>query len=58
MWFCFKLNAHSNNSQRENNDYSSAAFNLTGSILDLNPEFYTIWNYRREILTNGILKDK
>jgi hypothetical protein len=27
----------------------------TTRLLDLNPEFYTIWNYRRNILVNGLI---
>ncbi|KAJ3508676.1 hypothetical protein NLJ89_g5629 [Agrocybe chaxingu] len=34
-------------------DWSQDAFNLTTRLLQVNPEFYTIWNYRREILING-----
>ncbi|KAI5960362.1 BET4 [Candida pseudojiufengensis] len=32
--------------------YDEENFKLTTTLLNLNPEFYTIWNYRREILTN------
>ncbi|PCH38278.1 protein prenylyltransferase [Wolfiporia cocos MD-104 SS10] len=35
-------------------DWSKDAFDLTTRILHINPEFYTIWNYRRNILVNGI----
>ncbi|ODN93464.1 geranylgeranyl transferase type-2 subunit alpha [Cryptococcus wingfieldii CBS 7118] len=31
-------------------DYSEGALGKTNQLLDLNPEFYTIWNYRRDIL--------
>ncbi|ORZ40092.1 hypothetical protein BCR44DRAFT_1510084 [Catenaria anguillulae PL171] len=31
------------------NDFSDAALSLTASVLADNPEFYTIWNYRRTI---------
>lgn len=34
-------------------DYSPEAFKLTTTLLDLNPEFYTVWNYRRDILVSG-----
>jgi len=34
-------------------EYSSEAFELTNKLLDFNPEFYTIWNYRRLILLHG-----
>jgi geranylgeranyl transferase type-2 subunit alpha len=30
---------------------------LTNRILDFNPEFYTIWNYRRLILLEGLFID-
>lgn len=36
------------------NDYSEDAFDLTTQLLTINPEFYTIWNYRRDILINGV----
>ncbi|PSK40127.1 hypothetical protein B9Z65_8067 [Elsinoe australis] len=32
------------------NDHTSAALTLTSTLLSQNPEFYTIWNYRRQIL--------
>ncbi|KAK7202735.1 rab geranylgeranyltransferase alpha subunit [Myxozyma melibiosi] len=35
---------------RKNEEYSSTALQLTTTLLKMNPEFYTIWNYRREIL--------
>ncbi|KAF7311568.1 Rab geranylgeranyltransferase [Mycena kentingensis (nom. inval.)] len=35
-------------------DWSREAFDLTTRMLQLNPEFYTVWNYRRNILLNGI----
>lgn len=31
-------------------DYSSETFALTGQILRTNPDFYSVWNLRREIL--------
>ena len=36
---------------------SKAAFDLTTTLLKKNPEFYTIWNYRRRILLDGLLKE-
>ncbi|KAK9463389.1 uncharacterized protein V1516DRAFT_667638, partial [Lipomyces oligophaga] len=36
---------------RNNKDYSHEALTLTTTLLRQNPEYYTIWNYRREILT-------
>ncbi|EDR11331.1 uncharacterized protein LACBIDRAFT_233141, partial [Laccaria bicolor S238N-H82] len=51
-------------SRKKNKDWSEDAFNLTTRILQLNPEFYTTWNYRRNIFAyinftsshQGILK--
>ncbi|KAJ9101927.1 hypothetical protein QFC19_005008 [Naganishia cerealis] len=40
--------------RKDNKDYSEEAFALTNSILDFNPEFYTIWNYRRMIMLEGL----
>jgi geranylgeranyl transferase type-2 subunit alpha len=40
--------------QRKERDYSEEALAKTTELLDLNPEFYTIWNYRRNILLNGL----
>lgn len=42
--------------QRSAGDHSPDAFDLTTKVLDLNPEFYTIWNYRREIMLNSYLQ--
>ncbi|ETW85709.1 hypothetical protein HETIRDRAFT_470846 [Heterobasidion irregulare TC 32-1] len=41
-------------SKKKSNDWSGEAFELTSRLLNINPEFYTIWNYRRNILTRGI----
>ncbi|ODV95827.1 hypothetical protein PACTADRAFT_49274 [Pachysolen tannophilus NRRL Y-2460] len=38
--------------------FDQMALDKTTKLLDLNPEFYTIWNYRRDILINYVLKDK
>jgi len=40
--------------RKKNKDWSQDAFNLTTQMLSLNPEFYTVWNYRRNILLRGI----
>jgi len=40
--------------QKASNDWSREAFDLTTRILQINPEFYTAWNYRRNILLQGI----
>ncbi|KAI0721632.1 rab-protein geranylgeranyltransferase [Cerioporus squamosus] len=37
-----------------NSKYDKEAFDLTTRLLHVNPEFYTVWNYRRDILLNGI----
>ncbi|KAG2171425.1 hypothetical protein INT43_009086 [Umbelopsis isabellina] len=38
----------------ENKNFDNTTLKLTSQILQYNPDFYTIWNYRREILLNGI----
>ncbi|THH33000.1 hypothetical protein EUX98_g1191 [Antrodiella citrinella] len=40
--------------KRKNKDFSQDAFDSTTNILRMNPELYTIWNYRRNVMTNGI----
>ncbi|KAK7440205.1 Rab geranylgeranyltransferase [Stygiomarasmius scandens] len=40
--------------RKRNKDYTKEAFNKTTQLLQLNPEFYTVWNYRRLILLHGI----
>ncbi|KAK9473925.1 uncharacterized protein V1510DRAFT_413071 [Dipodascopsis tothii] len=42
---------------RDRLDYSPDALELTRKLLAQNPEHYTAWNYRREILTRGIFQD-
>lgn len=39
-------------------DFTPEALSLTNRLLSLNPEFYTIWNYRRQILVDGIFPSK
>ncbi|KAF8184919.1 rab-protein geranylgeranyltransferase [Mycena galopus ATCC 62051] len=41
-------------SKKASSDWSREAFDLTTRILQINPEFYTAWNYRRDILLQGI----
>jgi len=36
-------------------NYSKSAFTKTTEVLGANPDFYTVWNYRREILSTGVL---
>ncbi|KAF5373131.1 hypothetical protein D9758_001690 [Tetrapyrgos nigripes] len=40
--------------RKKSKDYSRESLNKTTQILQINPEFYTVWNYRRMILLNGI----
>jgi geranylgeranyl transferase type-2 subunit alpha len=35
--------------RRASKDYSDETFQLVGKFLRLNPDFYSLWNYRREI---------
>ncbi|KAI8593058.1 hypothetical protein BDZ88DRAFT_405365 [Geranomyces variabilis] len=37
-------------SKRKAKEYDDDAFNLTTKLLSLNPEFYTMWNFRRQII--------
>ncbi|KIM57061.1 hypothetical protein SCLCIDRAFT_1219726 [Scleroderma citrinum Foug A] len=41
-------------SRKKNKDWSREAFDITQCLLQVNPEFYTVWNYRRNIMLNGI----
>ncbi|KAL4065365.1 rab-protein geranylgeranyltransferase, partial [Scleroderma citrinum] len=41
-------------SRKKNKDWSREAFEITQRLLQVNPEFYTVWNYRRNIMLNGI----
>ncbi|KZV64464.1 cytochrome P450 [Peniophora sp. CONT] len=45
-------------SRKREGDYSQEAFDLTTRMLSTgpvpNPEFYTVWNYRRHILLKGL----
>ncbi|ODQ65936.1 protein prenylyltransferase [Nadsonia fulvescens var. elongata DSM 6958] len=42
------------NASRAQGCYNLAALDLTTQLLTWNPEYYTIWNYRREIFTEGL----
>lgn len=39
--------------QKKGGDFGKESFDLTTKLLHVNPEFYTIWNYRRHILLKG-----
>ena len=54
----FVVNQTSSNIQKKDRDWSHDAFNATTRLLQLNPEFYTIWNYRRNILLYGIFANR
>ncbi|KAK4689025.1 geranylgeranyl transferase type-2 subunit alpha, partial [Tremellales sp. Uapishka_1] len=41
-------------SRKRAKEYTHEALKRTTEMLDLNPEFYTIWNYRRQILLHGL----
>ncbi|KAF9239665.1 rab-protein geranylgeranyltransferase [Melanogaster broomeanus] len=45
-------------SRKKTGDWSKDAFDQTQELLQLNPEFYTIWNYRRNIMLNGIFPQR
>ncbi|ORY30606.1 hypothetical protein BCR39DRAFT_564865 [Naematelia encephala] len=40
--------------RKRSKDYTTEALKKTTDLLDLNPEFYTIWNYRRHIFLRGL----
>ena len=40
--------------QKKDSDFGRDSLDLTTRLLHVNPEFYTVWNYRRRILLNGI----
>lgn len=43
--------------QKLNKDWSSESLDLTTKLLQINPELYTVWNYRRNILVKGIFPE-
>jgi geranylgeranyl transferase type-2 subunit alpha len=45
-------------SRKKKQEWSHDAFELTQRLLQINPEFYTVWNYRRNILLNGIFPQR
>ena len=36
--------------QRKNREYDKEALEVTGELLGANPDFNTLWNFRREVL--------
>jgi len=36
--------------QRKNGEFDKEMQMLTGELLSLNPDFYTLWNIRRELI--------
>ena len=42
--------------QREASEYDAQMLNISGEILSVNPDFYTLWNIRKETIT--ILKEE
>ncbi|XP_076079936.1 geranylgeranyl transferase type-2 subunit alpha-like isoform X2 [Mytilus galloprovincialis] len=38
--------------KRENGEYDEEGLKITGEILAVNPDFYTLWNFRKEIFVN------
>ena len=48
------LSREADRAQKQAKEYTLEALQATNNLLDLNPEYYTIWNYRRHILVKGI----
>ncbi|TFK54826.1 rab-protein geranylgeranyltransferase [Heliocybe sulcata] len=40
--------------RKKSSDWSKEAFDATTKLLQINPEFYTVWNYRRNVMLNGL----
>ncbi|KAJ3997531.1 rab-protein geranylgeranyltransferase [Lentinula boryana] len=43
--------------RKKRNEWSREALHATTQLLQINPEFYTVWNYRRRILINGVFPE-
>ncbi|UZO04232.1 uncharacterized protein OCT59_024623 [Rhizophagus irregularis] len=43
--------------KKDKKEFDNDALALTTKILSQNPDFYSIWNFRRLILLNGLLKE-
>lgn len=41
----------------KNEEYNEDTFKLTTNILQWNPDYYTIWNYRRILILNQTSKE-
>jgi geranylgeranyl transferase type-2 subunit alpha len=44
-------------SMRAAHQHDAQAFALTKTLIELNPDFYTLWNYRKEIVLDFIDKE-
>ena len=44
--------------QKEAKEWTAGALNLTTQLLATNPEFYTVWNYRRNIFLHGLFPNR
>ncbi|ANZ78018.1 BA75_04573T0 [Komagataella pastoris] len=42
---------------KQKNIFNNDTLGETSRLLDLNPEFYTAWNYRRDIITNHVFSE-
>ena len=40
--------------KRREKDFSPETMMITGKVLRLNPDFYSLWNFRREILLSQV----
>ncbi|CAL1704304.1 unnamed protein product [Somion occarium] len=43
---------------RKSHDMSNEAFELTTRLLRMNPEFYTVWNYRRDMFIESLFPQR
>ncbi|KAI8998770.1 rab-protein geranylgeranyltransferase [Trametes punicea] len=44
--------------RKKTRDLTHESFDLTTKLLQVNPEFYTVWNYRRNILTGRVFFER
>ena len=40
--------------QRKNGEFDEEAVEITGQLLSANPDFYSLWNFRRQIFQHFI----